>query len=45
MSNQKVFELKTPFGPSSVAASKSLVAVGGEVSVSFYWANMISFHA
>jgi WD repeat-containing protein 1 (actin-interacting protein 1) len=33
-SNQKIYELKTSFGPSSVAASKSLVAVGGDVGVS-----------
>lgn len=30
-SNQKLFELKTKYGPNSVAVSKSLVAVGGDV--------------
>lgn len=33
-SNQRVFELKPKFTPSAVAASGSVVAVGGEVSVS-----------
>lgn len=31
-SNQRVFELQTKFAPSAVAASGSVVAVGGEVS-------------
>ena len=31
-SNQKVYELKPSFTPSSVTASGSLVAVGGEIS-------------
>lgn len=31
-SNQKLFDLKPKFSPSSVAASGSLIAVGGEVS-------------
>lgn len=31
-SNQKVFELKPKFTPSAVAASGSVVAIGGEVS-------------
>ena len=31
-SNQRVFELKPKFAPSAVAASGSVVAIGGEVS-------------
>lgn len=32
-SNQRVFELKPKFAPSAVAASGSVVAIGGEVSL------------
>lgn len=32
--NQRVFELKPKFSPSAVAASGSVVAIGGEVSLS-----------
>lgn len=32
--NQRVFEVKPKFAPSAVAASGSVVAVGGEVSLS-----------
>lgn len=32
-SNQRVFELKPKFTPSAVAASGSIVAIGGEVSL------------